>query len=287
MRHSPVVSAAPPHVALIPFLATGEAIAVASVPIDDRSTDDNTLSTAREAAAGPGARTSAAADAGVDDGATPSGRASLHEASHEVVQEMVQEVLHDDEIAHAANMTALRRATFLAGRVALRSASRATAPFLELPALLTDHRGAPRLPTGVLGSVSHKRTRAVAAALANARGHVGIDLEGRAIEADLQRPSIATRILTARELDAISALDPLAHREATLLRFALKEAIYKAIDPIVQRYVGFTEVALDVHADGQVDVELLLPEFAHVAPAVHAQWFIDDVWFIALARAHP
>jgi 4'-phosphopantetheinyl transferase EntD len=242
MRHSPVVSAVPSHVSLVPFIATGETVAVASVPVPSVPVD----------AAAVGA-----------------------------------ESLHEDEIARAASMSAHRRETFLAGRAALRFASRATAPQLELPALLTDHRGAPQLPSGVVGSISHKRTRAVAAALAGARGHIGIDLEGRASSADLHRPSIATRILTARELDAIHALDPLAHREATLLRFALKEAIYKAIDPIVQRYVGFTEVELDVHDDGQVTVHLLLPEFAHVAPAVHAQWFIDDVWFIALARSHP
>jgi hypothetical protein len=30
------------------------------------------------------------------------------------------------------------------------------------------------------------------------------------------------------------------------LRFAIKEAIYKAIDPHLRRYVGFTEVELDL-----------------------------------------
>jgi|GEM_PF-1073326 len=263
MRHSPVVSATPSHVARLPFLATGETVAVASVPID-------------ETAAGGVATEFAQAN---DDREPAGQRFSL--------SSRLVEPLHLDEIALAETMSALRRETFLAGRLALRSASRATIPSLELPALLTDHRGAPQLPIGVLGSISHKRTRAVAAAIAGTRGHVGIDLEGRARVADLDRPSIAKRILTVRELDDIRALDPLAHREATLLRFALKEAIYKAIDPIVQRYVGFTEVELDVHDDGQVEVKLLLPEFAHVAPAVHAQWFIDDVWFIALARAHP
>jgi enterobactin synthetase component D len=267
MRHPPAQSSDPHHIARIPFLATGETIAVASVAI------------------------------GEPEHGVAEARAVTERREHELrsgLQPLPEPFpapfplpLHAKEIDLASTMPAHRRATFLAGRTALRSATRIAAPALDLPPLLSDHRGAPLLPNGVLGSISHKRTRAVAAALADARGHVGIDLEIRARVEDLDRPSIATRILTARELDDIRGLDRLAHRDATLLRFALKEAIYKAIDPIVQRYVGFTEVELDVRADGQVGVHLLLPEFAHVAPAVHAQWVIDDVWFIALARSHP
>ncbi len=80
--------------------------------------------------------------------------------------------------------------------------------------------------------------------------HVGVDLEHRPTARDLARPSIARRILTAPELDALAELDadPLAQRERVILSFAIKEAVYKAIDPTVQRYVQFTDRSRCAHS---------------------------------------
>ena len=131
--------------------------------------------------------------------------------------------LHSAEAALAMTMLAVRRAAFVAGRVALRAAIHAIAPgrddvpLLLARPLLRTTRGAPTLPAGVLGSISHKRTHALAIALVGHSGHVGVDLEERPNASDALRPSIAPRILTAREQDALSSLDPLAHRDATLL----------------------------------------------------------------------
>ena len=199
--------------------------------------------------------------------------------------------LHHGEAALAMTLPTGRRAAFVAGRVALRAAIHAVAPGSEdVPLLLArpllrTTRGAPTLPHGVLGSISHKRTHALAVALAGDRGHIGIDLEDRPHVSDSARPSIASRVLTAREQDAIASLNPFAHRDATVLRFALKEAIYKAIDPIVERYVRFTEVEVDVHDDGRADVQLLLPEFAERRWSVDAHWHRDDRWIVTTARS--
>jgi phosphopantetheine--protein transferase-like protein len=159
----------------------------------------------------------------------------------------------------------------------------ATAP------LLHTGRGAPHLPAGIAGSISHKRRRAIAIAAAEPGLHLGIDLEERPTVASLERPSIARRILTERELDALASLDALAHREATLLHFALKEAVYKAIDPTVHRYVRFTEVELDVHPDGRARVTLLLPETVISPLHVDAHWMRDADYIVAMAscRATP
>lgn len=193
--------------------------------------------------------------------------------------------LHDDERALMAAMAEARQASFAAGRQALRAALRAVAPDYAAAALLRTTRGAPRLPQGTTGSISHKRARAVAIAAVSERTFVGVDLEHRPTEADLTRISIADRILTPRELDALHRLDALAHREATLLRFALKEAVYKAIDPYVQRYVRFTEVELDVHDDGAVAVHLRLPDLDSTRVHVDARWRFDGDWIIAVARS--
>lgn len=208
--------------------------------------------------------------------------------------------LHPDEAALADVMSPASRATFVAGRLAVRaalhSALRGALPsdHAHSPILRTA-RGAPVLPAGVAGSVSHKREAAIAlvlprrAAFAKSAVHVGVDLEHRPTARDLSRRSIAERILTTSELSALASLDhdPLAQRERVIVSFSIKEAVYKAIDPTVQRYVRFTEVALQFAEDGTVAVTLLLPELAHSGITVHAHVALDDRWIISTAIASP
>ena len=171
--------------------------------------------------------------------------------------------LHADERAHAATLTAHRRREWIAGRTALRLL------LGDVPAILADDRGAPRVPAGRVASVSHKDARAAALVAADTGARIGIDLE----RAAPSRLDIAPRILTAREL----AVLPDRGRAVTL-RFAIKEAIYKAIDPFVRRYVGFTEVELDVRPDGSVGVSSALPV------AIEATWREVDGFWLATAR---
>jgi enterobactin synthetase component D len=197
----------------------------------------------------------------------------------------LSETLHADERALIVAMSAPRRASFTAGRLALRAAVAQVAPHHELAPLLRTERGAPRMPDGLTGSISHKRTRAIAIAMASDSALVGLDLEERPTARDVDRPSIADRILTGLERDALHGLDALAHREATLLHFALKEAVYKAIDPYVGRYVRFTEVELDVVNNGTAAVRLLLPEPVIRTVRVDAHWRFDGPYIIAMAMS--
>ena len=207
------------------------------------------------------------------------------------------ERLHPGEAALVEAMPPARRATFVAGRLAMRAAMGAAladqAPHDAGAPILRSARGAPVLPHAVAGSVSHKHDAALALMLprhALALGsslHVGVDLEHRPSSRDLDRPSIARRILTAPELDALAEFDadPLAQRERVILSFALKEAVYKAIDPTVQRYVQFTEVALQFTDDGAVAVSLLLPELATGQITARAHYSLNDRWIVATAVA--
>jgi enterobactin synthetase component D len=205
--------------------------------------------------------------------------------------------LHPEEAALVEAMPPARRATFVAGRLAMRAAMGFTlaerTPREAFAPILRTARGAPVLPHAVAGSVSHKHDAALAlmaprsAVAAGGSLHVGVDLEHRPTARDLARPSIARRILTAWELDALSALDTdlLAQRERVILSFAIKEAVYKAIDPTVQRYVRFTEVALQFSDDGLVSVSLLLPELTTGQIMVRAQYSLDERWIVATAVA--
>ncbi len=193
--------------------------------------------------------------------------------------------LHAAEQTLVGTMAEAQRTAFIAGRRALRAAMCTVAPELNAVALLRTGRGAPQIPNGFTGSISHKRSRAIALFAPSAGALVGVDLEERPKESDAGRPSIADRILTGAEREVIRELDPLAHREATLIRFAIKEAVYKSIDPYVHRYVRFTEVELDVHADGRATVRLTLPESSIREVVVHAHWRLEDRWIVAMARS--
>ncbi|WP_373048807.1 4'-phosphopantetheinyl transferase superfamily protein [Vulgatibacter sp.] len=145
-----------------------------------------------------------------------------------------------EEAAHAAGLRARRQIEWTGGRLALRLA--AAAAGVALPAVLPGPRGEPLLPAGVQASVSHKRSIALAL-VAHGAATVGLDVE----ELEPPRPSIARRILTEAEGAEVAALPEAAQWPAILARFAIKEAIYKAVHPHVQRYVAFSEatVALD------------------------------------------
>ena len=100
---------------------------------------------------------------------------------------------------------------------------------------------APVWPEGTVGSISHS-AELVAVCVAEARrfAGVGVDIEhiGRVTD------DIQARILTPAELADDSIED------ARTLRFACKEAIYKAVNPIIGEYFGFQVVRIDLEPSG-------------------------------------
>jgi enterobactin synthetase component D len=171
------------------------------------------------------------------------------------------EHLHDDERALATQTPESIRRGFVGGRLAMRSAL--VAAGAPAAPTLRDARGAPLVPPGFSGSISHKPAVAVALACASNDARVGVDVE---IERE-GRVDISRRVLTDAELaelesDAREIAEPAnassLRAHWTLERFSMKEAIYKAIDPFVQRYVGFREVRL-VSAGDAFDCVFVAP----------------------------
>ncbi len=139
---------------------------------------------------------------------------------------------------HAAGFGRRRQNTWIAGRLALRTACRALG--VEPGPILPDDRRAPRLPATVSASLTHTDRWALAwAAPADGRTR-GIDLE------DPTRGGLHLQKMLLTEAEAADlATRPAARQQSELIRrFALKEAVYKAIDPRYRRYVDFKEVAL-------------------------------------------
>jgi 4'-phosphopantetheinyl transferase EntD len=187
--------------------------------------------------------------------------------------------LHPDEARHAATLHPRRRSTWVAGRLALRAA------LTEIGAtsgpILVNDRGAPALPPGVVGSISHKRLLAVGLAARASGWTVGIDVEQR----HLGKQDISRHVLTAAEQAELAELDPLAREQAIMLRFSLKESIYKAIDPHVRRFVGFQEVSVSILPDGDARVDPHLEGGARLH--VEGWWTLGTDHVLTVARARP
>jgi enterobactin synthetase component D / holo-[acyl-carrier protein] synthase len=168
------------------------------------------------------------------------------------VRTLARSVLLPDEVAHAEGLTPIVRRSWVGGRVALREALGRLG--VDAPPVLRGDRGAPVLPAGTAASVSHKEGLAAALAVLENSAQVGVDLEF-----DVARGhDIARRVLTADELEEIASWAPADRDREVLLRFSAKEAIYKAIDPFVRRYVGFQEVAVRPLPEGGAAVRAVL-----------------------------
>lgn len=201
----------------------------------------------------------------------------------------VRSQLHPQEWALAETLAPVRRLAFVAGRLAAHAAMQrmqhmqqaaataptrsgaSRAPFSPAShAVLRTARGAPAFPPGTVGSISHTRRLAVALVRADPAPnlHIGVDIETLSDpDREQHRPDLAPRILTANERRMLPphAVDGRITREyldAVRIRFSLKEAVYKAIDPWVQRHVRFQEVETTLHDDGTATVRALLPESA-------------------------
>lgn len=183
-----------------------------------------------------------------------------------------------EERAFALTLSPLRRRGYVGGRVAMRAAL-AELSSSEAP-VLTDDRGAPIVPPGFVGSISHKETIAVAlAAREGAGARVGVDVENDRP----RRSDIARHVLRPEERAELDGLDEEPRARELLVRFSAKEAIYKAVDPFVRRYVAFSEAYVAPSGDGSAVARLFLradePRFA-----VDVRWVRRDGLVLTTAR---
>lgn len=144
--------------------------------------------------------------------------------------------LHPDEARRASELRGARRTGFVAGRLALsRALSALGAPRV---AIGSDDRGAPTLPNGFIGSISHKGALGVALVALDEGERVGVDVE---LVKEL-REGVERLVLTEGER---ARLGPDRAR-VVLASFSVKESIYKAIDPFVRRWVGYHEAVVEL-----------------------------------------
>ena len=182
------------------------------------------------------------------------------------VDEKILAELVPEERKFVSSLAPGRHPSWVAGRLALREAFRDLG--IEPGPILATRRGAPALSSDLVGSISHKRTLAVGLAGRREGGaSIGVDLEtcppalSSVQEVNSQaRPDVRTRVLTPNELARLERVPEEHRRRTVILHFSLKEALYKAIDPLVGRHVAFHEASITPLPDGSASIALALSE---------------------------
>ncbi len=122
-----------------------------------------------------------------------------------------------------------------AARAALETLGRPPAPILRGP-----HRE-PLWPDGIVGSITHADGLAVAALAEQHRcAGIGIDLEHR----DRFFPELVQHVAFADEREWLASLTDRARADSAVALFSAKEAIFKAVFPIVGVWFGFEAARL-------------------------------------------
>lgn len=197
------------------------------------------------------------------------------------VGEAVLSRLHPREAELAAAERGRRQIEVAGGRLAFREAARALGVDVTAAPLLSDSARAPLAPAGLTVSLTHKEDLAVALVGPDSDGLVGIDLEG----GPRDRSAIRTRVCRPEELLEVDALSESERWPNVMVRFAVKEAVYKAIAPRLGRFFGFQAARVDVLSRDAVRVSMFLeaddPLF-EVDPEL--EWLADDR-LLAMVRA--
>ncbi len=150
-----------------------------------------------------------------------------------------RKALFAGEADYAASVADGRARQYAAGRVAARAAlERIGVGAVEIGAV--GHQ--PAWPAGVVGSIAHTRSLAVAVAgMESACRGLGVDIEREtAVSA-----AVATRLFAESEQAWLPA------PEWRTMLFCAKEAVYKAVNPIVGEFLGFRDVELAIDAERQ------------------------------------
>jgi phosphopantetheine--protein transferase-like protein len=185
----------------------------------------------------------------------------------EPVPSDVLDRLHPEERKIASELAGFRQVQWVGGRLAAREA--ASRLGLGMGALKTDNFGAPKAPRNIAVSLAHKKHLAVALVARSKHGALGVDFELTAPP----RIAIAEKVLRPAEMAQVNALTPDRRWISVLIRFSIKEAIYKAIAPRLRRYISFDEAEVTPHLDGTAHVELHLK-----SPVAPAQLEAEYVW---------
>jgi enterobactin synthetase component D len=136
---------------------------------------------------------------------------------------------------------AKRQSEFLAGRLCARAALLRLTGEVSTP--VAGPEGAPQWPEGVVGSITHGAGWA-AVVVAPSNHYLGIGLDLELLLSAERAERLAGQILTPNELQRLHTLQPEQYAHLVTLTFSLKESLFKALYPLVQKRFYFEHAEL-------------------------------------------
>ena len=177
---------------------------------------------------------------------------------------------------------AKRQTEFLAGRLCARQALQQLDRRLYVPPIGEDR--APIWPADICGSITH--STGWAAAIVAPRTHWrGLGLDAESLLSHERASRLAGEILTADELTRMQRLPEDKLALCVTLTFSIKEALFKALYPIVGKRFYFEDAqVLDWSTDGRVRLGLLcdLSEEWRHGTVLEGQFCLHDDHLLSL-----
>lgn len=185
--------------------------------------------------------------------------------------------IHPDEAVFAnerGSQSKFRLSNFIGGRIALRKAITLATGSADMFPILPNEWGAPSLPNGLIGSISHKDDIMVGVA-STGDGQLGVDIERCTNKA---AQALSRRILTGRERERLGRIPSISAEEEILLLFSLKESVFKALHPLLKRHIEFLEVEIEPLPDNTAKLTFLLRTGEHYAFKAMWKRFQTNYW---------
>jgi len=167
---------------------------------------------------------------------------------------------HHQQLAHAARK---RQAEHLAGRLAAAHALQQLG-VSAVPGIGVN--GEPLWQRGIVGSITHSGTLAMAVAVKDENSMVGIDCEALLTPHEAQE--IKEGIINRAE-EAILVQSGYPFALALTLAFSAKESLFKALYPTLKEYMGFDSASVTAVSGDFIDLMLIQP----LGPYRHGQIF--------------
>ena len=156
-------------------------------------------------------------------------------------------------------VSAARRAAFVAGRACARSALHRIAPTRVPEPIPIGADRAPVWPEGFIGAISHTDGFACAA-VARTADASGVGLDSERIVPSEMTDAMQAQIATIGEIDALRARVNLDDRVLLTIIFSAKESLFKCLYPRVGRLFGFHAAAIVDISTGEASFRAELRE---------------------------
>ena len=149
------------------------------------------------------------------------------------------EMLLPEEKKIVETVVQKRREEFSTGRLCAHTAMRSVLSQANQAPLLPGSKREPLWPEGLIGSISHSADCCVAVVSSDPTiKSLGIDIEKR----EGIKTGVRDLICLPEELSLLGEFEQ--NPEAWKLIFSAKESVYKALFPVLQKWIGFSDATL-------------------------------------------